>query len=520
MSRMRVQLFNQIGKSVAVEADATVGAQMGVDLFDAAGNLLTMEAIADAVIAIIDAAPDGGTPPVERDELVKALAELQGAGLLAKKANGTWALRTLTGTADQVTVVNGNGEAGAPIVSLSDLADAGGGAFKLLVRDAKGRLSGTSSGDAGDVPTDQAAWTVISGATVQAALDSTDDQFVAVYVALAGKEPTIAAGTTAQWWRGDKTFTNTLTGEIIVDGVTLGEGFGSITGNLRVGNQALESGSLSGANNTAIGYRALRVCASGANNMAVGTNALNSLDSGVNNAAIGSSALAACVSGGSNTAVGINALASTTSFRNTAVGNLAGRGTDLTTINVSGNDNTYLGSTAGPGTTSQLSFLTCVGANSRGTTSNTVVLGRTTDTTVIGATGDSGSAALLQVTGSVDIGTGTLTLLSGANLTVVSGTTLLDGAVTVNDSGADRDFRVEGDTLSYLFFTDATAATENIACLTNSQPAWNSMDGGIFFGNGTTAPIANPTGGGYLYSEAGALKWRGTSGSVTTLAAA
>ena len=38
--------------------------------------------------------------------------------------------------------------------------------------------------------------------------------------------------------------------------------------------------------------------------------------------------------------------------------------------------------------------------------------------------------------------------------------------------------------------------------------------------NRATAPTTNPVGGGVLYAEAGALKWRGSSGTVTTLAAA
>jgi len=38
--------------------------------------------------------------------------------------------------------------------------------------------------------------------------------------------------------------------------------------------------------------------------------------------------------------------------------------------------------------------------------------------------------------------------------------------------------------------------------------------------NATTLPTTNPTGGGVLYSEGGALKWRGSSGTVTTIAAA
>jgi hypothetical protein len=38
--------------------------------------------------------------------------------------------------------------------------------------------------------------------------------------------------------------------------------------------------------------------------------------------------------------------------------------------------------------------------------------------------------------------------------------------------------------------------------------------------NATTVPTSNPTGGGVLYAEGGALKWRGSSGTITTIAAA
>ena len=38
--------------------------------------------------------------------------------------------------------------------------------------------------------------------------------------------------------------------------------------------------------------------------------------------------------------------------------------------------------------------------------------------------------------------------------------------------------------------------------------------------NASTVPSTNPTGGGALYAEAGALKWRGSAGTVTTIAPA
>lgn len=42
----------------------------------------------------------------------------------------------------------------------------------------------------------------------------------------------------------------------------------------------------------------------------------------------------------------------------------------------------------------------------------------------------------------------------------------------------------------------------------------------IFIANRGAAPSTNPTGGGILYAEAGAIKWRGSSGTVTTIAPA
>lgn len=49
---------------------------------------------------------------------------------------------------------------------------------------------------------------------------------------------------------------------------------------------------------------------------------------------------------------------------------------------------------------------------------------------------------------------------------------------------------------------------------------YGSGVGAIGIANATTVPTTNPAGGGVLYAEAGALKWRGSAGTVTQLAAA
>lgn len=58
---------------------------------------------------------------------------------------------------------------------------------------------------------------------------------------------------------------------------------------------------------------------------------------------------------------------------------------------------------------------------------------------------------------------------------------------------------------------------------------WQLFTGGENFGGGTgvlgianasVLPTTNPTGGGVLFADSGALKWRGSSGTVTTIAVA
>ena len=115
-------------------------------------------------------------------------------------------------------------------------------------------------------------------------------------------------------------------------------------------------------------------------------------------------------------------------------------------------------------------------------------------------------------------------------------------AAMERDTGAvatDRTFRVQGPTYKFVAASvvtasitwDVTAATAGAnATITNRLAArftgavgfdttdLGSGDGAILaIANATTVPTTNPTGGGVLYTEAGALKWRGSGGSITTL---
>jgi hypothetical protein len=68
------------------------------------------------------------------------------------------------------------------------------------------------------------------------------------------------------------------------------------------------------------------------------------------------------------------------------------------------------------------------------------------------------------------------------------------------------------------FFLSGTN-TKNVGWFVGHSTAvnWQSMAGGQFIGNCNAAPTGNPSGGGYLYVESGALKYRGSSGTVTTV---
>lgn len=136
---------------------------------------------------------------------------------------------------------------------------------------------------------------------------------------------------------------------------------------------------------------------------------------------------------------------------------------------------------------------------------------------VIGATGTLSPQGgdtydLGDATNTVRTGYFSTSLIIGATTHTITAT-----GVVFNETGIDQDFRIEGDSASHMFFMDATSTTENIALLTTAAPNWQTGDKILFVGNADTVPTGNPTSGGFLYVEAGALKYRGSSGTVTTV---
>lgn len=87
------------------------------------------------------------------------------------------------------------------------------------------------------------------------------------------------------------------------------------------------------------------------------------------------------------------------------------------------------------------------------------------------------------------------------------------GVITVNDA-----VYLGGNGTAATLTVDYTGFNGNLGFNTNTQ--YGSGVGVIALANANTDPTTNPTGGGVLYTSGGALKYRGSSGTVTTIAAA
>lgn len=83
-----------------------------------------------------------------------------------------------------------------------------------------------------------------------------------------------------------------------------------------------------------------------------------------------------------------------------------------------------------------------------------------------------------------------------------------------NEMGNNVNFRVEGDTIDHTFFIDASEDAVSLF----GTPSLGGGQGVLGIRNAKTVPTTDPASGGVLYVEAGALKYRGSSGTVTTIA--
>ena len=140
---------------------------------------------------------------------------------------------------------------------------------------------------------------------------------------------------------------------------------------------------VTGSENVGFGYTAGYSIAGGNQNVAVGNSALYKETTGSQNTAVGYWALQSDVGSNDNTAVGFYALKATVSGANTALGFEAGYTYNAANANTSGVYNTFLGYGNGPGSPTQQSYMTILGAMAFGNCSDCIVLGRSADTVMI-----------------------------------------------------------------------------------------------------------------------------------------
>ena len=353
---------------------------------------------------------------------------------------------------------------------------------------------------------------------------------------------------------GNNTFSanNTFTQDILVNGLTIGKGAGTLLTNTATGVDALDSNT-TGIYNSAFGYNSLKLNTTGFNNTSIGTAALSTNTTGYQNTAIGSfsmeknttgyvntstgtgtlmdnttgygnsafgdGSLASNTTGNVNTAVGTNALgANTTANQNTAVGGYA------LWNNTTGYWNTAIGASAmqsnSTGYVNTAIGYTSLQSNTTG--SGNVAVGYATlesNTTGVNNVGIGQASLLSNTTGNHNTAVGISTLqntvgsnntvighkageliYTGSNNTIVGvyqGTSAMSNNVILADGQGNIRYQFDG--------------TKNIFNNPVDLGAWGLTASGVT-ANSYNA-IGNGTQGGYIYLKQGTTPYAGLVGA-------
>ena len=307
----------------------------------------------------------------------------------------------------------------------------------------------------------------------------------------------------------------TVSGDALINGLTVGRGGGTFPENLAIGPNALFYNT-TGQKNTGIGWYALQSNNGGLNNTGIGHSALFSNIGGLRNTAIGAFALSN-TTGSRNTSTGNSSLLSTTIGND----NTANGDTSLYS-NTTGNYNTGIGASAGYWITSgsKNTILGSYTGNQNGldirTSSNNVVL----------SDGDGNIRFYANSSGNVGLGTTNPT----SALTVVgaSGTTLLvtGGTIPIQIGGngvSGTIFKVGGINLSGPDVSDVNATTYfNIRYDKVGDFRYNlEFHSGGYTGYGGAAPAGGP--GDFIfykrevsYGRAERFRISGETGDITS----
>lgn len=156
MRLSRVPLHQQPGRFVQVEPGATRGAMLGVNLFDASGNVLDALSLAALIATELGATQGGGSTPwrlvTDVPPNVQGLASLSGSGLVTRTGAGAIVARSVAvASTDRLTVANPAGDSGDITIDLATVPNSGVGALLKFAHDGYGRVTGSSAVTADDL---------------------------------------------------------------------------------------------------------------------------------------------------------------------------------------------------------------------------------------------------------------------------------------------------------------------------------------------------------------------------------
>lgn len=262
------------------------------------------------------------------------------------------------------------------------------------------------------------------------------------------------------------------------------------TDNTAVGYRALYSNqptsSSNGRQNTAIGSRAMRSNTTGGGNVAVGYTALDNSTTASNNTAVGYGAIGNNTTGDGNTAVGFWALVNNT----TGIYN-AGFGLHALRNNTTGQWSAALGARAAESNTTGR-YNVAVGANAlftNSTSNNNTVIGYNAGFLTTGA----GNVFIGYETGYNETGSNNLYIDNSNTSTPLILGNFATNSVTINDSLISKYFKMtNGATSGYLLRSDATG---NGSWVSPSSLGWSltgnsgTTDGVNFIGTTDNVPF-------------------------------
>ena len=128
----------------------------GTDWLQGSGSVSSVAVASNsAALTVVSGSPitSAGTITLDLDSDLTAFAALAGTGVVVRTGAGTFSTRTITGTAGNITVTDGDGVAGNPTINLASVGTPVSAFFGRFTTDAQGRVTATAAATSGDITT-------------------------------------------------------------------------------------------------------------------------------------------------------------------------------------------------------------------------------------------------------------------------------------------------------------------------------------------------------------------------------